>query len=242
MILFRSFLFHLLFYAGGIVLTVLMIPTLFVRKAVFLSSVYTSYAEFLLKYIVGLTYEIEGKEHIPKNSSFLIVSNHQSAWETLMFFRIFNKPVMILKKELLRIPFFGAYLRRAGMLELDRKKPTAGFRSLLKKVKVIAENNKRPVCIFPEGTRKEIGEPVKLQKGVYLIATAVKMPLLCVVHDAGAYWKPHNFVIKPGKVKVFIYPALPPVFEQHTLETILPGMMNTKAKELAKKWENNNER
>lgn len=242
MIAIRSFLFHFLFYVGGAFLSILMLPTLFVRKAVFLSSLYTGYAAFLLKYVAGLSYEIEGAENIPKEGSFLIVSNHQSVWETLIFFRIFKHPVMILKKELLRIPLFGSYLKRAGMLALDRQKPAGGFRILLKKIKEIAESNKRPVCIFPEGTRNEVGKPGQLQKGVFLIHKSVQTPVLCVVHNAGAYWKPHNFIIKPGKVKVFIYPALPIGFDNAALQVVLPGMMHSKAIELATNLENNNER
>jgi 1-acyl-sn-glycerol-3-phosphate acyltransferase len=235
MIALRSFLFHFLFYSGGIILSILMIPTLFLRRAVFLSSLFTGYAAFLLKYVVGLTYEIEGGEHIPKDGGFMIVANHQSAWETFLFFKIFKSPVMILKKELLYVPLFGGYLKRTGMLAIDRKNPAAGFRNLLKNIEQTLTVDKRPVCIFPEGTRKELGKPGDLQKGIFVMYNAVKAPILCVVHDAGAYWPPHKFLIKPGKVKVFIYPVLPPVFEEETLRAILPGMMHTKANELARK-------
>jgi len=188
----------------------------------------------LLKYIVGLDIQIAGLENIPKDRPFLIISNHQSAWETIMFFTIFNSPVMILKKELTYIPLFGWFLLRTGMIAIDRKSPARSFRQMLQEIEQRFKIEQRPVCIFPEGTRKEPGRPGEFQKGVYLIYKHIKPDMLCVVHNAGLYWPPHKFVIKPGKVKVYIYPVLNPVFNDETLKIVLPGMVYTKANELAK--------
>lgn len=234
MIIIRSFCFHTLLYMGTFVMGVLLLPTLIIKRPLFMPQLFTGYTRFLLRYVAGLGVEIEGLENIPKDSRFLIVANHQSAWETLMFFTIFKNPVMILKKELLSVPLFGWYLLRTGMLAIDRKNAASSFKALLRDIDQRLNVEQRPVCIFPEGTRKEPGQPGEFQKGVYLIHKHTKASILCVVHNAGLYWKPHKFFIKPGKVKVFIYQAVPAVFDNDTLKTILPGMIYSKANELAK--------
>lgn len=234
MIFIRSFWFHFLLYTGTFLIGVTLLPALVIKRPLFVPKVFTWYARFLLKYVTGLDIEIEGLENIPKDNKYLIVSNHQSAWETLIFFTIFKDPVMILKKELLSLPLFGWFLVRTGMLAVDRKNPSSSFKTLLRDVDQRLKEESRPVCIFPEGTRKSAGEPGEFQKGVYLIQKYTKASILCVAHNAGVYWKPHKFIIKPGKVNMFIYPVLPAIFDDDTLKTIVPGMIHTKAKELAK--------
>lgn len=230
----RSFTFHLCFYIGTFVLLIALLPFTAMRRPLFVPQIFTSYAGWLLRHVAGLTFQIEGKENIPKDHPFLIVSNHQSAWETLMFFQIFNNPVMILKKELLRIPMFGWFLSRTGMLALDRKSPATSFRTLIKDINTRLNHEKRPICIFPEGTRKPPGLTGKFQRGVFLIQKQLRAEILCVAHNAGVFWKPHNFIIRPGVVKVFIYPLLPNVLEGELLEEVLPRMIHTKANELSK--------
>lgn len=233
-IVIRSLIFHFLFYAGTFLMLLAFIPCLFLKRPLFIPKVFTEYARFLLKYIVGLDLQIEGISNIPKDRSFLIVSNHQSAWETLIFFTIFKDPVMILKKELTLIPLFGWFLLRTGMITIDRKKPSHSIKNLLKEITHRLKEENRPVCIFPEGTRVKPGQPQEFKRGIYMIYKQTKADILCVVHNAGLYWEPHKLIIKPGKVKVFIYPILPPVFEEDTLKTILPGMIQSKSNELAK--------
>ncbi len=234
MIIVRSFCFHILFYSGTAIMLLVFLPFLLMHRPLFIPKLFTGYARFLLKYVAGLGVEIEGLNNIPKDNAFLIVANHQSVWETLMFFTLFKNPVMILKKELLNIPFFGWYLLRTGMLAIDRKNAASSFKSLLRNIDQRLKDEQRPVCIFPEGTRKMPDQPGEFQKGIYLIHKHTKAPILCVVHNAGLYWRPHKFFIKPGKVTVFIYPVLPAVFDNDTLKTIVPGMIHSKAKELAK--------
>jgi 1-acyl-sn-glycerol-3-phosphate acyltransferase len=237
MIVFRSFLFHTLFYVGTLLMMVIAAPFLLIPRPLFISRVFTGYAQLLLKYVVGLDFVLEGANNIPKDKPFLIVSNHQSAWETLVFFTIFKNPVMVLKKELTYIPLFGWLLLRTGMLPIDRKAASKSFKTLLNGINQRLKEENRPVCIFPEGTRKKPGSPGEFQKGIYLIYKHTKADILCVAHNAGLYWSPHRFIIKPGKIKVFIYPILPPIMEEDTLKTILPGMIHTKAAELANSGE-----
>jgi 1-acyl-sn-glycerol-3-phosphate acyltransferase len=234
MIVIRSFCFYVILYTGTLLMGVFLLPTLIIKRPLFVPRLFAGYTRFLLKYVAGLGVEIEGLENIPKDNTFLIVSNHQSAWETLVFFTIFKNPVMILKKELLSVPLFGWFLIRTGMIAIDRKNAASSFKALLRNIDQRLKDEQRPVCIFPEGTRNQPGQPGDFQKGVYLIHKHTKAPILCVAHNAGLYWRPHKFFIQPGKVKVFIYPVLPAVFDDDILKTIVPGMIQSKAKELAK--------
>lgn len=212
---------------------IVFLPLLIMNRPLFMARIFTGYARYLLKYVVGLDVVIEGKEHIPADRPFIIVSNHQSVWETLMFFTIFKDPVMLLKAELTRLPFFGWFLLRTGMISVNRKNPAKGFKQTLADINHRLKQEGRPVCVFPEGTRVSPTESKAFKKGIYLIYNHAKVDLLCVVHNAGLYWSPHKFIIKPGKVRLFIYPSLPPAFDEDTLKVILPGMIHTKAKELA---------
>lgn len=233
MMMVRSLFFYVLFYMGTAFMLLVFLPTLLLSRPLFVPRAFTGYTRFILKYVAGLDMEIDGANHIPADNSFLIVSNHQSAWETLMFFTIFKDPVMILKKELLKIPFFGGFLLRTGMLAIDRKNAAGSFKALLRDIQQRLTEEQRPVCVFPEGTRKEPDNPGEFQKGIYLIYKHTKVPIVCVAHNAGLYWSPRRFLIRPGKVKVFIYQPLPPVLDEDTLKLVLPGMVHSKTKKLA---------
>lgn len=237
MVVIRSFFFHMFFYLGTALMLFVFSPFILIPRPLFVPRIFTNYTRWLLKYIVGLDISIEGLENIPSDKPFLLVSNHQSAWETLMFFTIFKDPVMLLKKELTYIPLFGWFLWRTGMLSVDRNNPASAFKKLLAGIKARLNEEKRPVCVFPEGTRKIPGEPGDFKRGIYLIAKHTQADILCVAHNAGVYWPPHKFTIKPGTVKVFIYPVLAPVLDEPILKTVLPGMIHTKSKELARHGE-----
>lgn len=233
MMFIRSLCFYILFYAGTALMLLVLLPCVVIQRPLFAPRMFTRFARFILKYVAGLDMEIEGVENIPKDNSFLIVSNHQSVWETLMFFTIFKDPVMILKKDLLKIPFFGWFLLRTGMLAIDRKNAAASFKRLLNDIQERLTEEHRPVCIFPEGTRMMPGHPGEFQKGIFLIYKYTKAPIVAVAHNAGLYWSPNKFLIRPGKVKVFIYQPLPPVLDEEALKMVLPGMVLSKTKELA---------
>lgn len=233
MIYIRSICFYLLFYVGTTLMLFVLLPYAFLHRPLFVPRIFTRYTRFILKYIARLDIEIEGMENIPKDNGFLIVANHQSAWETLMFFTIFKDPVMVLKKELLKIPFFGWFLLRTGMLAIDRKNAAASFKTLLEDILQRLTAEQRPVCIFPEGTRKIPGEPGEFQKGIFLIYKYTKAPIVVVVHNAGLYWSPRRFLIRPGKVKMFIFQVLPSGLDEDTIKMVLPGMVHSKANELA---------
>lgn len=164
---------------------------------------------FLLKRICGVHYKVIGLENIPE-SVCVIAAKHQSAWETYFFQILFKRPLStILKRELLRIPFFGWSLALMRPIAIDRSSPREALKQVLDKGKRrIADGIS--VLIFPEGTRYEPGKSGKYARSAAGIAEATGVPLLPVAHNAGECWPSKSWLIKPGLISVIIEPAISP--------------------------------
>ncbi|MEM7304027.1 MAG: lysophospholipid acyltransferase family protein [Pseudomonadota bacterium] len=168
------------------------------------------------KYICGIDYKLEGLENIP-DKPCIIMSNHQSTWETLAFPSIFPTLAWVIKKELLSIPLFGWGIASTQPIALDRKQ---GKKSLKQLVKDGREklNLGRFILIFPEGTRIPYGENRPLKIGGFLLAKQTKAKILPVAHDAGRLWPRNSFVKKPGIIHIKI--GLPYSTEELSTEEI----------------------
>ena len=208
MIYFRS----LLFSAGQLLSTLLfaslgllLFPFPFeVRYAVI-----SRWAHFNLWWLAltcGLRYRVSGAEHIPPGNG-IIFCKHQSAWETLALQRIFPPQVWVLKRELLRIPFFGWGLALLEPIAIDRGAGRRALRQLLEQgAQRLAAG--RWVVIFPEGTRVPPGERRPFQPGGALLAARTGYPVVPVAHNAGEYWPRHSFLKYPGTIEVVIGPPI----------------------------------
>jgi 1-acyl-sn-glycerol-3-phosphate acyltransferase len=164
-------------------------------------------AVWLATYICGIHYVIRGREHIP-NQPAIFACQHQSAWETFLFPTILNLPMMVVKKELLNIPIFGAYLRYIGMAAIDRK---AGV-SALKQISDMANAalaGGRNVLVFPEGTRVTIGTRGRIQAGIAALYEQCDAPVIPVTHNAGRFWPKNSFLKTPGVVRLRFHPPVP---------------------------------
>ena len=155
-----------------------------------------------LKVTCNIRHEITGLENLTDTPT-IVLSKHQSAWETLAFQAIFPTQVYVLKRELLWIPIFGWGLAMSSPIAIDR---SAG-REALKKL--VANGQARLnrgfwVVIFPEGTRITPGERSKYHIGGAWLATHTKTQVLPVAHNAGEYWAKNTFIKKPGVIKMHI--------------------------------------
>jgi 1-acyl-sn-glycerol-3-phosphate acyltransferase len=172
------------------------------------TSTWTRMILFLLEHVCGLRYRILGAENIPDTPS-IVLSKHQSAWETLACQKIFPPQVWVLKKELLRIPFFGWGLAMTSPIAIDR---SAG-RSALDQVVEQGRNRLEQgfwVVIFPEGTRIPIGQKGKYRIGGAWLATHTGVPVVPVAHNAGEFWARNAFIKKPGTITVSIGKPIDP--------------------------------
>ncbi|MEN9707751.1 MAG: hypothetical protein RIQ68_159 [Pseudomonadota bacterium] len=161
---------------------------------------------WLLKWIVGITHRLEGLENIPAEPC-LIVSNHQSAWETITYLLFFPEVAIITKIELLKIPVFGAYLKRSPMIPIDRDAGTKALRQMVDEGQRALEQG-RSVLIFPEGTRQAPGTPIEFKRGVELLYSKLNAPLLPVAMNSGLFWLPGNQTKRPGVIRVAFLPSI----------------------------------
>jgi 1-acyl-sn-glycerol-3-phosphate acyltransferase len=204
MTIFRS----TLFYLGFIVSTLLYaIPCVLVRILpyrwcfAFVSS-WCTFNVHWLRLTCGIKYKITGLENIPSQAC-VIMSNHQSTWETLAYPSIFPTLTWVIKKELLYIPFFGWGIASVQPIALDRKQGKKSIRQLISDGKSKLSLG-RFLLIFPEGTRIPYGETRPLKAGGFVLAKEANVSILPVAHDAGRLWPRNRFLKKPGTIQVHI--------------------------------------
>ncbi len=159
-----------------------------------------------LKYSCGLTYRVSGRENIPKDTA-IIFSKHQSTWETLALQEIFPPQVWVLKRELLRIPFFGWGLAMVGAIGIDRKAGRKAVDQLVTQGRQRLESG-RWVVVFPEGTRVAPGARGRYRIGGAVLAERTGHAIVPVAHNAGEYWPARGFLMRPGEIQVVIGPPI----------------------------------
>jgi 1-acyl-sn-glycerol-3-phosphate acyltransferase len=161
---------------------------------------------WLARVIVGIRYRVEGLENLPTGPA-VILSKHQSAWETIVFQQIFPPLSFVLKKSLLYIPFFGWGLALFSPIAINR----AAGREALKQIEVQGKKRLKTgfwVLIFPEGTRMPPGEMGRFQIGGAWLAVKTNVPVVPVAHNAGHCWPKNGFRKYPGEIVVKIGPPI----------------------------------
>ena len=146
------------------------------------------WTSFCLKIFLSTKIIIKGKENIINNEKFFIAASHQSMFETFYLQTIFNSPVFILKKELLLIPIFGWYLKKIGAISIKRNKITKDNLGFFEDISKIITNSKRPLIIFPQGTRVLPNERPPFRKGVSRIYEELKISCQPVAVNSGYVW------------------------------------------------------
>jgi 1-acyl-sn-glycerol-3-phosphate acyltransferase len=163
---------------------------------------------FLMRVICNIKVEFRGVEKIPKGP-LVIASKHQSFWETFTLLRFFDRPIFILKRQLIYIPVFGQFLTKTGMIAIDR---SAGVKALLDMTRR-ARDAVRSGCqllIFPEGTRRAPGAPPDYKTGFAQIYSACGVQCLPVALNSGLFWPRRTFMRYPGTLVVEFLDPLPP--------------------------------
>ena len=138
---------------------------------------------------------IKGKENLISEGKFFIACSHQSMFETFFLQTIFNSPVFILKKELLRIPVFGMYLKKIGSISIDRNKISKKNLGFSDKIKSVINSSNRPIIIFPQATRMAPEDRTPFKKGVSRIYEDLQIKCQPVAINSGNIWP------KSGKLK-----------------------------------------
>lgn len=202
----------LAFYAGLLVLTLLyallavLIRPLPYRLRYRLVTQWTWLNLRWLEATCGLRYRVEGREHLPPGPA-IVMSKHQSAWETLALQELFTPQTWVLKRELLRIPLLGWGLATLEPIAIDR----GAGRSALQQV--VEQGRERLaagrwVVVFPEGTRVAPGARRRYKSGGGVLAEATGVAVVPVAHNAGVFWPRNSIAKRPGTIDLVIGPTI----------------------------------
>lgn len=232
--LIRSTIFNLCFYILTGLSCILLLPTLILPRQAFMAVVhgfvYTT--AFLEKYILGLSYEVRGREHIPASGAYIVAAKHQSAYETFKLHILFSDPAIVLKRELLKIPLWGNYLAKSDVIAIDRSSPKLAIKSIQDGAQRMAAMG-REIIIFPQGTRVSpqitaAQKPYKI--GIIRMQEATNLPIIPMALNTGMFYPRQGWCKKPGRVVFEFLPAIEPADDAaanlKALETVLEAKSN----------------
>ena len=208
----KSLVFNVFLFSGLILIFILAIPTLLLpaKYTLFFGRVSAKYIVIILKIILNTNVVFHGLENLKKLNNFFVASAHQSMFETFALQIPLDSPIFILKKELLNIPLFGWYLRKIGSIAIIRETTTKENLNFFDKIKERIEKNKRPLLIFPQGTRVKLDENPPFKKGVGRIYRALNLPCIPVALNTGKIWPKNSFMKFSGDIHIsFLEPVMP---------------------------------
>ncbi|MBF0460918.1 MAG: 1-acyl-sn-glycerol-3-phosphate acyltransferase [Magnetococcales bacterium] len=201
----RSGLFFVLFVVGIIAYATLIValwPVTTQAQRRRMACAWAQYNRRLLAVVCRLHDHITGLENLPP-PPFVLLCKHQSAWETVTLHAIFPPFVLVLKKSLLFIPFFGWALKATGQIAIHRHREIEALRILQAEGKQHCAQG-TSILIFPEGTRVPPGTVGHYNAGGVMLAMAAGVPIVPVAHNAGLFWGRRSFLKKPGVIQLHI--------------------------------------
>ena len=206
----RSLIFNV-FYAGWtLAVACIFLPPLCLpgRRSMLVARVWGIGVIYGARLICGIRWREEGREHLPQGPCILM-SKHQSSWETAYFPVIFQKPIYVLKKELLSIPFVGWHLSRTGMIAVDRQAGAGAMKGMLRGVEDALQRGSQ-IIFFPEGTRTVPDTDTPFQPGTAALygRFGKNVPIIPVALNTGLFWGRGSFMRYPGEI---VIRYLPPV-------------------------------
>jgi len=206
----RSLLFNLLFALWTAFIFIVSLPTLVMPLAAawWMGGLWVRGALLLLRATVGLGHRVHGAEHRGAGPA-IFAAKHQSAWDTLVFPLLLDKPAYVLKQELIRVPLFGAYLKQCGMIPVDRQGGGSALKQMLRAARAAVVQG-RSILIYPEGTRTPPGERRPYQPGVAALYGDLGIPVVPVVLNSGLFWGRRAFHKRPGTITIEFLPPIAP--------------------------------
>ena len=196
----RALLLAAWMYGLLVVMALLWLPALLMPRSVTMVGVrlWTRLVLGGLRVLCGVRVEVRGLQHRPVGPA-LIAAKHQSMLDTVAPWRFLPDPCFVLKQELLDLPFYGWYARKAGMVAVDREAHARALRQLVFDARRELQQG-RQVIIFPEGTRQEPGAPPAYKPGVAALYRDLEVPCVPMVTNSGRCWPPHGLDFHPGVV------------------------------------------
>lgn len=209
MIVLRSILFNMVFYANLIVQMIVLTPIYFLlprKKAWFVPKNWVRSNHWLMEKMVGTTFEIEGLENIPE-VPYIFAPKHQSFWDAYALLPWLSDPFYILKRELTWIPLFGWYVLKQRMVPVNRAARGKAMTGVMDRTKQEMATG-RELIIYPEGTRRPPGAPPEYKYGIARLYRDLSVPVVPVAMHPGLFWPRRKFLRFPGHFKVRILPPI----------------------------------
>jgi 1-acyl-sn-glycerol-3-phosphate acyltransferase len=179
----------------------------------------------LLRLVVGLDYRVVGLDCIPAGGC-IVAMKHQSAWDAIVMSLVLDDPAPVVKRELLLVPIYGWYAARAGSIGIDRKARGAAVRQMLAGARQAAAE-RRPIVIFPQGTRVPPGASGPYQPGVFALYQALSLPLVPAAVNSGLFWGRRSFMKRPGQITLEFLEPIPPGWPRRRLMEELEQRIET---------------
>ena len=219
----RNILFTVVFFLGIIFISIIFLPSLIMPPAVTLmgGKIMGYWTKYCLRIFLSVKINIIGRENIVDDEKFFIACSHQSMFETFFLQTIFNSPIFILKKELLKIPIFGLYLKKIGSISINRNKTTKENLGFFDKILKIVNNSKRPLLIFPQGTRVLSEDRPKFKKGTGRIYEALKIKCQPVALNSGYVWPKNKQLSNNKTITVSILKPISPGLDKEKFINLL---------------------
>lgn len=219
----RSLLFTLVFYAGTVPIVLgTLIFSLFAEEARFIiPRAWGGWFLFTARTLLGINIRIEGP--LP-TMPVLIAIKHQSAFETIALLALFDRPATVMKAELQKIPFWGWAAARQGAIFVDRDGSSASLRAMMKAAQR-AVAARRPIVIFPEGTRVAVGEAPPLAAGFAGLYKISRYPVVPIALDSGTLWT-KDFIKRPGTITWRIGETIPAGLPREDIEARVHTAIN----------------
>ena len=204
----RSILFAIVFYGGStpIMIVSFLAASLSRPWVLVMARVWSRYHLWCARVILGIRTRVVGTL---RDEPLLYVFKHESMFETIDLLRLFEKPVVIAKQELLVIPLWGWLAQRHGLLGIDRAGGGTAMRQIIRQAKLASEQG-RPIVIFAEGSRARRGERPELQAGFAGVYKLLGLPLVPVALDSGIVSPRDTFVQHPGTITYAVQETIPP--------------------------------
>ena len=185
---------------------VLLAFPLSVNRRYQITKIWSRFNLWWLNFTCRIDYRVSGLENLPDGAA-IVLSKHQSTWETIYLHYMLPPLAIVLKKELLWLPLFGWALALLDPIAIDRKSGRNAAKQIIRRGKQHLDQGQW-VLLFPEGTRTPPGVRIRYRIGGALLASASGYPIIPIAHNAGYYWPRKGFIKRPGTVQVVIGPPI----------------------------------
>ncbi len=219
----RSIFFNFFFYLGIIFICIIFLPALLLPQKIVLfgGKLMGYWSKLCMNIFLSTKILVKGKENLILDSKFFIACSHQSMFETFFLQTIFNSPIFILKKELLKIPIFGMYLKKIGSISIERNKISKDNLGFAEKIRSVIRSSNRPIIIFPQATRVAPDDRTPFKKGVSRIYEDLKIKCQPVAINSGIVWPKRGKLNSNKTITVSILNAIEPGMNGKEFRNIL---------------------